>query len=190
MGSAAYPQHDPGNNGSIARRWVSSRTVSTWFEVRLGPQERNWRSSSGLRVAPAEMRRTIYGFAACFFSGNASQAHAEIVERTTEIYCRPPGPMAGTAPSRSRPSRALGECCFGQTAGKLGVVEAAAAHRLGDPVVDAALEQQERVFEQIIGAEKVTPCRSARRPGSHRAPETARSRPSGRTGRGPRGRTC
>jgi hypothetical protein len=163
MGSAAYPQHDPGNNGSIARRRVSSRTVSTWFEVRLGPQERNWRSSSGLRVAPAEMRRTIYVFAACFFSGNASQAHAEIIERTTEIYCRPPGPMAGTAPSLSRPSRALGECCFGQTAGKLGVVETAAADRLGDSVVDVALVQEERIGEEVVGAEKVPP--HADRPG-------------------------
>ena len=43
------------------------------------------------------------------------------------------------------------------------VVEAAAAHRLGDPVVDAALEQQEGIGEEIIGAEKVAP--HADRPG-------------------------
>ena len=37
------------------------------------------------------------------------------------------------------------------------VVEAAAADRLGDPVVDAAFEQQERIGEKIIGAEKIAP---------------------------------
>src|SRR6516164_9293448 len=57
----------------------------------------------------------------------------------------------------------LDECRFWQTARKLGVVEAVAADRLGDPVVEAALEQQERIAEEVVGAEKVAP--HADRPG-------------------------
>src|SRR5215472_13569376 len=52
---------------------------------------------------------------------------------------------------------------LGQTAGKLAVVEAVAADRLCDPVADAALEQQERIGEEIKDAEKVAP--DADRPG-------------------------
>ena len=43
------------------------------------------------------------------------------------------------------------------------IVEAAAPDRLDDPVVDAALEQQQRIGEEVIGAEKVAP--HADRPG-------------------------
>jgi len=57
----------------------------------------------------------------------------------------------------------LGECGFRQEPRQLRVVEAAAAHRLGDSVVDAALEQQERIGEEVVGAEKVAP--HADRPG-------------------------
>jgi hypothetical protein len=54
----------------------------------------------------------------------------------------------------------------------LGVVEAAAADRLGDPVVEAALEQYERIGEQIAGPEKVAPY--ADRPGGRRHVERQR----------------
>src|ERR1700730_4481362 len=70
---------------------------------------------------------------------------------------------------RAQPLRHLdllaqfGECLFRQAAGKLGIVEAAATDRLDHPVVDAALEQQERIGEEVISAEKVAP--HADRPG-------------------------
>ena len=73
------------------------------------------------------------------------------------------GRTAGTAPSPSRPPRALGKCGFRQEPRQFRVVEAAAADGLGDPVVDAALEQQERIGKEIIGAEKIAP--HADRPG-------------------------
>ena len=57
----------------------------------------------------------------------------------------------------------LGERRLRQEPRQSRVVENDAAERLDNPVVDAALEQQERVGEEIIGAEKVAP--HADRPG-------------------------
>ncbi len=70
---------------------------------------------------------------------------------------------------RTQPLRHLdllaqfGDCLFRQEPRQFRVVEAIAMDRLGDPVVDAALEQQERIGEEVIGAEKVAP--HADRPG-------------------------
>ena len=43
----------------------------------------------------------------------------------------------------------------GQALGELGIVEPGAAQRLGDALALAAREQQQRVGEQIIGAEEI-----------------------------------
>src|SRR5271166_5371594 len=61
---------------------------------------------------------------------------------------------------RAQPLRHLdllaqfGERLLRQEARQFRVVEAIAANRLGDPVVDAALEQEKGIGEEVIGAEK------------------------------------
>jgi hypothetical protein len=72
----------------------------------------------------------------------------EIVERIAEIDRRQIALAIGLRVEwRAEAARHLdllaqfGECRFRQTAGKLGVVEAIAADRLDDSVVDTALEQ-------------------------------------------------
>jgi hypothetical protein len=91
-------------------------------------------------------------------------AHPEIVERTAEIDRGQMALAIGLRVERRAQSlrhldllAQFGECSFRQTASKLGVVEAIAADRFGDPVVDAALEQYERIGEEVIGVEKVAP---------------------------------
>jgi len=97
-------------------------------------------------------------------------AHPEIVERTAEIDRRQMALAIGLrVEGRAQPLRhfdllaQFGEGRFRQQPRQFRVVEAAAAHRLDDSVVDAALEQQERIGEEVIGAEKVVP--HADRPG-------------------------
>src|SRR5207248_1312602 len=70
---------------------------------------------------------------------------------------------AATQPEYLHLLAQLGECLFRQEPRQFRVVEAAAADRLGDPVVDAALEQEEGIGGEIVGTEKVAP--HADRPG-------------------------
>ena len=61
----------------------------------------------------------------------------------------------GHSPSPSRLIAQFGECDFGEKTREVRIVEAIAADRFDRPVVDAALAQQQRIGEQIVGAEKV-----------------------------------
>ena len=96
--------------------------------------------------------------------GNAAQqlAHPEIVQRAAEKH-RGHVPLAVgvEVEFRAQPTRHLDllaqllQRLRGQPPRQLRVVETGAADRVHYAVMHAALEQQERVLEQIVGAEKI-----------------------------------